>query len=163
MSERIEKIMKEYPKMIMERTCLEYQIRNFIGITETDIIDVMSFTKSGGERVQTSSISEKTANIAITYRKKMERINREWQDHLENKYVILLEEIIFLESAIASLSGNLSEVIYDMVMQGLTWDELAYKYHISRTMVAKYRKKAIKELEMLYSIHEREIEEYILN
>jgi hypothetical protein len=44
----------------------------------------------------------------------------------------------------------------------LTWDDIAYKYHVSRTMVAKYRKKAIKDLESLYSGYEKEIEKYIL-
>ena len=30
MSERIEKIMQEYQQMVMERTCLENQILNFL-------------------------------------------------------------------------------------------------------------------------------------
>lgn len=163
MSERIEKIMKEYPQMVMERTCLENQLRNFTGISETEMIDSMYFNQPEGERVQTSGVSEKTANIAISYRKKMERINKEWREHLEKKYAIISEEILFFESAIASLSGNLSEVITDMVICGLTWDDLSFKYHISRTMVAKYRKKAIRELETLYAIHDKEMAEYILS
>ena len=44
MSERIEKIMQEYQQMVMERTCLENQILNFKGITETEMIDSIGST-----------------------------------------------------------------------------------------------------------------------
>ena len=46
-----------------------------------------------------------------------------------------------------------------MVIEGLTWDDLAAKYHVSRTMVAKYWKKAKRELEILYTIHDKEMAE----
>lgn len=163
MSERIEKIMQEYQQMVMERTCLENQILNFKGITETEMIDSMYFSHPEGERVQTSGVSEKTATIAMIYRNKMERINLEWREHLEKKHSMLAEELIFFEAAILSLSGILPDFISDMVIEGLTWDDLADKYHVSRTMVAKYRKKAIRELQILYAVHDKEIAEYILS
>ena len=163
MSERIEKIMQEYQQMVMERTCLENQILNFKGITETEMIDSMYFSHPEGERVQTSGVSEKTATIAMTYRNKMERINLDWWEHLEKKHSMLAEELIFFEAAVLSLSGILPDFISDMVIEGLTWDDLADKYHVSRTMVAKYRKKAIRELQILYAIHDKEIAEYILS
>lgn len=162
MSDRIEMIIKEYPQLIMERTCLENQINNFSGISETEMIDSMSFTKLEGDRVQVSVPSERTALIAINYKSKMEKINREWIEHLEKKHAMISEELIFFESAVSALSENLPGFMSDMVIRGLTWDNLACKYHISRTMVAKYRKKAIRELETLYEIHDKEMEEYIL-
>jgi hypothetical protein len=136
---------------------------NFKGITESEIIESMYFTKPDGERVQTSGVSNKTANIAITYKDKMERINCEWREHLNKKHSILSEELFFFESAILSLSGLLPDFITDMVIKSMTWDELAEKYHVSRTMVAKYRKKAIRELEILYDVHDKDVAEYILS
>ena len=163
MSGRAEKIMQDYQQMVMERICLENQIRNFKGITEEEMIDSLYFPQPDGDRVQTSGISDKTARIAISYREKMDRINKEWQAHLEKKHSVLLEELVFFESAVFSLSGILPDLISDMVVKGLTWDDLADKYHISRTMVAKNRKKAIRELEILYAIHDVEMTEYILS
>ena len=163
MSGRAEKIMQDYQQMVMERICLENQIRNFKGITEEEMIDSLYFPQPDGERVQTSGISDKTARIAISYREKMDRINKEWQAHLEKKHSVLLEELIFFESAVFALSGILPDFISDMVVKGLTWDDLADKYHISRTMVAKNRKRAIRELEILYAIHDEEMAEYILS
>ena len=163
MSGRAEKIMQDYQQMVMERICLENQIRNFKGITEEEMIDSLYFPQPDGDRVQTSGISDKTARIAISYREKMDRINKEWQAHLEKKHSVLLEELVFFESAVFSLSGILPDLISDMVVKGLTWDDLADKYHISRTMVAKNRKRAIRELEILYAIHDEEMAEYILS
>jgi hypothetical protein len=163
MSGRAEKIMQEYQQMVMERICLENQIKNFKGITEEEMIDSLYFPQPDGDRVQTSGISDKTARIAISYREKMDRINKEWQAHLEKKHSVLLEELVFFESAVFSLSGILPDLISDMVVKGLTWDDLADKYHISRTMVAKNRKRAIRELEILYAIHDEEMAEYILS
>ena len=162
MSERIEKIMQEYQQMVMERTCLENQIKNFKGLTELEMIDSLQFSQPDGDSVQTSGISDKTARIAVSYKDKVNSINKEWQEHLEKKHAVLMEEIIFFESAVLSLSGILPAFISDMVIKGLSWDDLAAKYHISRTMVAKNRKRAIRELENLYAIYDKEMAEYIL-
>ena len=163
MSERIEKIMQEYQQMVMERSCLENQIKNFKGLTELEMIDSLQFSQPDGERVQTSGISDKTARIAVSYKDKVNSINKEWQDHLEKKHAVIVEELIFFESAVLSLSGILPKLISDMVIKGLSWDNLADKYHISRTMVAKNRKKAIRELEALYIIQDKAVAEYILS
>ena len=149
--------------MVMERSCLENQIKNFKGLTELEMIDSLQFSQPDGERVQTSGISDKTARIAVSYKDKVNSINKEWQDHLEKKHAVIVEELIFFESAVLSLSGILPKLISDMVIKGLSWDNLADKYHISRTMVAKNRKKAIRELETLYAIHDKEMAEYILS
>ena len=111
MSERIEKIIKEYHRMKKERNCLEHQIRN-------------------------SNISNKPASIALNYHERMEQINQEWYEHLEKQYLMLDEEIRFFEAALSSLSGYLPEFMTDMVINGCTWDYLCQHYHISRTMVA---------------------------
>ena len=155
--------MQEYQQMVMKRTCLENQIKNFQGITEEEMIDSLQFSQPYEERVHTSGISDKTSRIAVSYKDKVEKVNKEWQEHLEKKHAVLMEEIIFFESAVLSLSGILPKFISDMVFKGITWDELATKYHISRTMVAKNRKKAIHELENLYAIHDKEMAEYILS
>lgn len=163
MSERIEKFIKEFHQMKKERNCLEYQIRSFRGISEKEMIDSMTFHSPEGERVQTSSISNKPASIALNYHERMERINQEWYEHLEKQYLMLDEEIRFFEAALSSLSGYLPEFMTDMVINGCTWDYLCEHYHISRTMVAKNRRKAIRELEKMYEKRDAEMVSYMLS
>jgi hypothetical protein len=163
MSVRVEQLMRDYHQMVMERNCLENQIKQFNGISENEMINSMYFNNQKGERVQTSGVSDKTASIAIKYKGEMNKVNRGWLKHLKKRYRMLSDELIFFESAITSLSGNLPEIMYDLVINGLTWDELTLKYHVSRTMIAKYRKKAIHELKTLYTNHEKEVVDYMLS
>ena len=90
-------------------------------------------------------------------------INQEWYEHLEKQYLMLDEEIRFFEAALSSLSGYLPEFMTDMVINGCTWDYLCEHYHISRTMVAKNRRKAIRELEELYGKRDAEQISYMLS
>ena len=163
MSERIEKIIKEYPKRKRELKCLENQIKRFTGLSEEEVIDSLYFNSPEGERVQTSSISQKTASIALSYRNKTEEINWEWYRHLRKQYLSLYEELTFFESALKSLSGELPSFMTDMVINGYTWDELSTRYHVSHTMIGKYRRKAIRELDILYKSHDAELAAYLLS
>ena len=67
------------------------------------------------------------------------------------------------ERNVEQLSGKLADVIRDMVMEKKTWRELAYKYDVSETMIAKYRKKAISELTAIYQLREQTAGEYFLS
>jgi hypothetical protein len=163
MSVRVEKLLKEYPMLIRERNCLAHQIAHFRGVTAEDVIQSMYTPRMDGERVQTSGTSDKTAQIALSYQERMDRINREWFDHLENKLRILNEELQFLESALGSLSKKLPDIMRDMVIGQMPWDSLSDKYFVSRRMIGKYRKKAIEELDVLYERRDKETAAYILS
>lgn len=163
MSERTEKLMRDYPQLVMERTCLENQLVNFKGVTETELIDSMLYSRPQGDRVQKTGISDKTAYIAITYRDKMDRINSDWKNYLARKLAVISDEIEFFEAALKSLSGNLPEIMTDMIIARMTWDAMAEKYYVSRAMIGKYRKKAIVELDVLFANHDKEIADFILN
>lgn len=149
--------------MKTELRCLEHQIKNFKGISETEMIESMNFNSPEGERVQTSNISNKPASIALNYHARMEEINREWYEHLEKRYLMLSEDVRFFEAALTALSGYLPDFMTDMVVHGCTWDYLCEHYHISRTMVAKNRRKAIVELDELYRKHDDEMVSYMLS
>ena len=73
-----EVMMKEYKNMKKELTVTEFQLRQFQGVSEQDMIDSMLYSHQEGERVQTSTLSDKTANIAVKYKAAMERENDEW-------------------------------------------------------------------------------------
>ena len=89
-----EAMMKEYKNMKKELTVTEFQLRQFQGVSEQDMIDSMLYSHQEGERVQTSTLSDKTANIAIKYKAAMERENDEWYDFLFHRYMFLKEELV---------------------------------------------------------------------
>lgn len=163
MRERIETLIRDYPKNKMQLKCLEHQIRHFRGITETEMIDSMQFAQPEGERVQTSGVSDKTARIALNYRERMESINKEWYQHLEKQYLSLAEEVGFFESAVKALQGKPGEIMQDMVFCQMSWDDLADKHYVSRRTIGRYRQKAIDDLVVLYEKHEAELLAYMLS
>ena len=163
MRERIEALIRDYPKNKMELKCLEHQIRNFRGISENEMIDTMYFTQPEGERVQTSGVSDKTAKIAMSYRERMDAINEEWYQHLEKQYFSLAEEISFFESAVKALPGEMGEIMQDIVFSQASWEEVADKHYVSRRTIGRYRQKAIDKLVVLYEKHEAEMLAYMLS
>ena len=133
--------------------------KRFLG---KDVIASMMTPKVDGERVKSSNLSDKTAQIALEYREKQARMNREWYAYLEKQLQCVNDEIVFLEAAIDSLPDKLAFFMRDLVIEHLTWDALENKYHISRFTVSAYRKKAIRELEARYDEREKEMIAYML-
>ena len=161
---RAEAMFKEYGTMKKELEILKFQMSQFKGMDENDLILSMQFSNpEEGERVQTSGISDKTASAAMNYRKIMEWENDEWFDFLWSRYRYVSEEISFFENSVAALPGNLSGVMRDLVIGELTWENIAMKYHVTTAMIAKYKKKALCELEAMYELRDRQTEAYILS
>lgn len=159
-----ERMIKEYGEMKKELAVLEFQISRFEGISERDMIISMLY---GGhdetERVQTSNISDKTASVAVNYRKQMARENDEWFDFLWDRYHYVKEEVEFFEDSIRYLPEELSGIMQDMMLSGTSWDELAIKYRISRASVGNYRKKAVKYLNEAYRMRDMTQEAFMLS
>ena len=148
-------MMKEYKNMKKELTVTEFQLRQFQGVSEQDMIDSMLYSHQEGERVQTSTLSDKTANIAIKYKAAMERENDEW-------YMFLKEELDFFEHAVNGLDERHRSIITDLLDEDMTWDIMMERYHVSHTMIGKYRKAALKELDKQYEMRDRQVEAFVL-
>ena len=155
MSARVQKLLKEYPKLIRERNCLVHQIAHFRGVTAEEVIESMYTPRMDGERVQSSGTSDKTAHIALNYQERMDRYNRERFEFLERRLRLLTDELAFFESALESLSGRLPEIMKDLVIYQSTWDSVQDKHHIGRATLSAYRKQAIVELDELFAAKDR--------
>lgn len=163
MSARVEKLISEYPQMVSQKKCLAYQVAHFRGLSPEDVITSMYTAHHEGERVQTSGTSDKTAQIALNYESRMERLNREWYEHLEKQLLELTDELNFFEGALRALPSNVSQVMWDLVVEGMTWDTVADIHHMSRANVGKLRKRAILELDKLYALRDSTTVAYMLN
>lgn len=163
MNRQLEKMLKNYPAMVRERDSLAHQIAHFKGLTAEEVIESMYTPRMDGERVQTSNISDKTAQIAMTYQERMDRINREWYEHLEKRMMYLSTELDSFESALNTLPERQAAIMKDMIIGGVTWDALCVIHHLSRTMIAKYRRRAIERLSEIYDQNEQIAAEYLLS
>lgn len=112
--------------------------------------------------MQGGGTSDKTGNTAVKYRQVKEQLDDDWFEYLLGRYRAVKEELEFFEYAVGQLSGRLPEVVRDMVVDEMTWREMAEKYNVSETMIAKYRKKALAEMKELYMIREKTAGRFLL-
>ena len=159
-----ETMFKEYKNMKREESILRFQLSRFKGVEENDIISAMQLPGfDGSDKVQTGRVSDKTVSTALNYRKVVERENDEWFNYLINRYRFVKEELDFFEQSIAALPEVRSGVMTDLLEGEMKWEAIAEKYHVSRTMIAKYKKAALAELEERYRLRDLQTENYILS
>ena len=158
----IEKLFKEYRNWKKDMGLLEFELSRFEGVPYEDVIRSMCLGQPQGEKVQGGGTSDKTGNTAVKYRQVKERLDDDWFEYLLGRYRAVKEELEFFEYAVGQLSGRLPEVVRDMVVDEMTWREMAEKYNVSETMIAKYRKKALEEMKELYMIREKTAGRFLL-
>ena len=158
-----ENLFKEYSRWKKNRVLLAHELVRFEGVSDDEVIESMCFSKPEGERIQTSGITDTTGKTAIYYRKVAEILNDDWYDFLFRQYQDVKEEIDFFEAAVNQLSGRLPQVVYDMVVMEMPWKELASKSQVREAMLAKYRKKALGELDDIYQLRNSHMEQFLLS
>ena len=154
--------LNKYQELKKEKTVLKFQISRFKGVSADDIISSMTFSQADGERVQTSGVSDKTGKIAVNYKKIADRENQEWFSYLMARLEYVETEIEFFEHSLKGLSGGVGKIMWDMVVECMPWNEIEEKYHVSHATLGRYRKSAIKELDAIYELRDKQTEIYIL-
>lgn len=155
-------VLDKYQELKKEQTVLKFQLSRFKGISPDDIIESMTFSHADGERVQTSGVSDKTGKIAVNYKKIADRENEEWMSYLISRLEYVEAEIEFFEYALKGLSSGVGEIMWDMVVECMAWNEIEEKYHVSHATLGRYRKSAIKELDVIYELRDKQTEIYML-
>lgn len=135
---RAEEMFENYGRMLEERKRLTKQINNFSGVPKPEI--------------QNES-----------FRKLIEQENRDYQLFLAGRYRKLDDEITFFEDAVRMLGERKSEIIFMLLEGESSWDEIADKYHVSRSTVGKYRKQAIDSINKEHEIRDRMDLQYLLS
>ena len=156
-------LFKEYSRWKKNRMMLAHELVRFEGISDDEVIESMCFSRPEGERIQKSGITDTTGKPAIYYRKVADTLNDDWYDFIFRQYQEVREEITFFEAAVCQLSGRLPQVVFDMVIMEMPWKELTDKYQVSEAMLTKYRKKALTELEDIYHLREKHMEQFLLS
>lgn len=162
MREYVEKLLSQYPKLLAKKEKLREQIASYSFVTAEDVIESMSFGHSDGEHVQSSNLSDKTAEIAMKYGERMRRANRQIYKTMIGEYASLDEEIIFFENAVDDLPDPEYEVMKALIIERKSWDEASYDLGLTRREIAVRRKRALSDLVRCYQKRASRIEAEIL-
>ena len=159
-----EEMFDNYRKIKSEREMLSYQISHFVGLSKDDVIEAMTFARpESDERVQTSNISDKTAKIAMNYQKIQSRENDDYHKFMIKRCQKIDDEIRFFEYAISLLGEPRSNIVFEMLNGEQTWSQISYSNHVSKSMLKKYRKTAIAEVEKQFQLRDELNIQYMLS
>jgi len=143
--QRVEWLLKNYHEIKRHLDRLNYEIKRFTGLSYEQVIETMNYAAPEGERVQTSNISDKSGRLALSYRDYADQLNSDVMG-LAKEYHAQKDEMDVLDYCIQLLEPSLSEIITDMYINKITWDEICEKNHISRKTLARYRKTGISQI-----------------
>lgn len=144
--QKVERLFKHYGEQKQSLEILGFQILNFVGAKDDEVIEALNFAVPEGERVSTSSLADKSARIALMYKDQVDRESQEMFKGMAKRYITQKNELALFEYCITLLEKRLSEVIKDIVINKMSWADAAEKYNVSVNAIGDYRKKAIKEL-----------------
>lgn len=159
----VEKIIKEYPQMVREVERLDKQIKSCEFISADELITAMAFSHPDGERVQSSDLSDKTAKIAISYQRKLDRINEELVIPMIKRKEALEEEISFFEDSVNHLPEDILKMSQAIFLNGMTWEEAEGCFYTNSWGIRNCRKRAIDCLVRSYQIRASQTEAFLLS
>ena len=143
---KVTRLLKSHREIKQNLDILQFQIAHFSGLSYDEVIAALTFSSPEGEYVQNSNISDKSGRIALMYQALADSEGEELLKGMIRRYQSEKRELDVFEYCITLLEPKLAEVLTDMVINRMAWDELQNKYSISQTTLARYRKKAAGEI-----------------
>lgn len=148
--DKVEYLMKNYSDVKLKLALVTDSLLNYKEITEESVIQSLVFEKPQGERVVTTPTYSRAEDIALSFREKFIKENREYWEGLMSCYYFLKTELDFFDHVLGLLGDDLKELAQDMVCHNMTWEELEKKYCISHSALAYRRRKIISQLRQCY-------------
>jgi len=149
-------MFKHYKEMQKELAMTAYEISHFTGISQEDIIEVLTFLRTDDEAGHFRSGSRRTESIALMAKELTEKKNNEWYQYLLKRYEQLDDEISFFEFCIRQMGEKKADILFELLDGDLTRDQIADAYHVSRSLLGVYRKQAIKEIDRCYELRDKQ-------
>jgi DNA-directed RNA polymerase specialized sigma subunit len=148
--EYVEYLLKNYHQIKREIDQLVLILESPIYDSEEETIEALTFSTPQGERVSTSTISDKTSKIALIYREVNEKQKTAGRKDVEKIIKVNQFELIKLENSIAALDESLREVINGIYIQKMKRSDICRSLYISENTLNRYRKKGIDEIAMIF-------------
>lgn len=148
--DRVDYYFQHYRESKRELEIAKDLLVNYKPISEDAFLYSLATHQSTEEKVVTTRSFDKAENIALSYQEKFRKEELEYRRSLYEKYCNLKAELDFFIRAIYSVDEILKDIIVDLVLEGLTWEELIPKHSVSRMTISRYRKKALTQVKAYY-------------
>ena len=126
------------------------ELKALLTMNSNDLIESMTFVPSVTETVQSSSISDKTASIALNY----QQVYQTQVHETVQQILVQLNEsklqVERLEFYISTLAPEISEILRQHYFDELTWEEIANRNCSCLRTIKNRRERGIEYLAKLY-------------
>lgn len=141
--EYVECLLKNYNEILKDIEQLKFEYETYKDIETEEVIESLNFSSNSEERIQTSSISDKTCKIALIYNEATKRMNKNSREEIYKMMKATEIEMIKLNYCIERLGSQVKDVIKDIFIEELQWKDICSRNSISEKTLNKYRKKGI--------------------
>lgn len=150
--EYVECLLKNYNEILKDIEQLKYEYEAYKDIEADEVIESFNFSSNSEERIQTSSVSDKTCKIALIYNEATKRMNKESREEIYIMMKATEIEMARLNYCIERLEPMAKEVLKDIFIEKLQWKEISLKCAISQKTLNKYRKKGIDGIVSMFDL-----------
>lgn len=151
MQKYVEEMLKNYNSMKQEIEALQYELNNFSTESENETIEAMIFSSPDGERVNSSMISNKTPEIALTYTQRNEELKENTMREIIGRMRWLRATTDRLDFYMEKLEAHQASILQAYYFEGYTWQELQDLRGVTEKTLRKYRDDGVKALAQKYS------------
>lgn len=150
--ETVLELLEHYPDIKRQIEQLHYECAHQNQISQTEVIESMSFGGGMGVGIPAGYISDKTMYIALNYQDKTIALNHAKQDGLASVLLPLELAVERLEHYVGLLVPRQATVIRMFYFERRSWSELSRELGSSPRTEQNRRGAAIRELTKMYAL-----------
>lgn len=152
--EQVQELLEQYPELVRKISILRFELQRPPAISPEEMIDTMNFTHGHGEGHVSGVVSNKTMYIALNYREKSERVNRERLDEIASRLVPLERKLERLEHYVSLLNDRMARVIRLCYFEEQSWDAISSQLGVSIRSAQYLKNTAVEKLTEMYEFVE---------
>ena len=142
--------LQDHNKLRKEISVLEFELKALLPIDSNDLIETMTFMQPATETVQSSSISDKTASIALNYQQVGQTQVHEAVQQIFAQLNESKLQVERLEFYLSTLAPEISDILRQHYFDELTWEEIANRNCNCLRTIKNRRERGIEHLAKLY-------------
>ena len=141
---KVKEMLKCYPENAKRMKELEQEMAEFIPITASEVLEMLTFPgKTGDEvRVQKQRSNSRIFYIATSYRRLAWLINHKTEREMTEEYEKAAKEVEFTRYAIRALPRFYRDLMTYDILEGRRWGEVCERFSLSGVEFLRKKEKA---------------------
>ncbi len=145
---KVKEMMRSYPANVARMKELEQEMAQFIPITASEVLDMLTFPGKTGEevRIQKQRSNNRVFHIATSYRRLAWLINHKTEREMTKEYEKAAKEVEFIRYAIRALPRFYRDLMTYDILESRRWGEVCERFSLSGAEFSRKKEEAVKRM-----------------